>query len=255
MVWAEAGDNFSGVDSIEMYFNTAQDGSTKGEWLYAGEVSGSEGWLEWNTNLWPDLYNGIHRIIFLVQDITGNQNDWSGPDFPVFTYNFGYHINLPAIFSSQNLTPPPSCIQDYTLVCGQTDTWNNGGTGSTDLVDLYSCTTWNESGPEYTYGFEPGVSQNITVTLSNMTGDLDVFILNEPGSGCSGQNCIANGDYSTTFSAIAGNKYYIVVDGYQGAVSNYSINVACDSGILNQSLSGERPQPWITPIGPINKQN
>lgn len=122
------------------------------------------------------------------------------------------------------------CDPDWTLGCGDTDNWNNGGAGSTDQVDAYSCSSWNESGPEYTYTFVPNSSGQVNVTLSNVTADLDIFVLDGATGTCSGNNCLAYGDSSATFNAAAGHPYYLVVDGYQGAISNYTINVSCLGG-------------------------
>ncbi len=91
-------------------------------------------------------------------------------------------------------------------------------------VNGYSIVAWNETGPEVVYvltttQFNP----SITVSLSGMTDDLDVFILNACGSA----NAIAYGDNNATISNVAPGTYYIVVDGYNGAVSTFGINVAC----------------------------
>ena len=130
--------------------------------------------------------------------------------------------------SANNACTPGTCIPARVVSCGDTDTWNNGGTGSWNLVDTYSCTGWNESGPEVTYLFQPSADAQVTVDLANMSGDLDVFVVSEAGSGCAGTNCAAFGNTSATFSAQAGDSWYVVVDGFNGAVSDFDLSVTCN---------------------------
>jgi len=137
-------------------------------------------------------------------------------------------------------TQPGYCTQAATIRCGDYLFWNNGWSGSTDNVDTYSCTSWSETGPEYAYGFSVPSTEVVTATLSGMSADLDIFSLQDNGNGCYGNDCINHGGVSSTFTATAGQQYYIVVDGYNGAVSNYYISLSC-GGTSNcgaaQSLS------------------
>ena len=121
-----------------------------------------------------------------------------------------------------------ACEPDSTLDCGDTDSWNTTWLGSTDQVDSYSCMpSWDESGQEYAYEFTPTQTVTATATLSNMTVDLDVFALQDTGAGCDPSDCIAFGDDSATFTAQAGETYYIVVDGYEGEQGAYTIELSC----------------------------
>ena len=132
------------------------------------------------------------------------------------------------------------CVPDWTLDCGGGDSWNNGYTGSTDLIDIYSCTGWDESGPEYAYAFVPSVSGQVDVSLSDLSTDLDLFIV---APGCNPTNCLAYGDATASFNVVAGQLYYVVVDGYQGAVGDYTISVSCPVGAQNQGDRGPGKSP------------
>jgi hypothetical protein len=57
-----------------------------------------------------------------------------------------------------------------------------------------------------------------------------VFVLDHAGGVCDGANCLEYGDNQVTFTAVANTTYYIVVDGYFGAVSDYTIDVSCGGG-------------------------
>ncbi len=129
---------------------------------------------------------------------------------------------------SANACQAGTCLPSRLVGCGDTDSWNNGGLGSWTLVDSYSCTSWNESGPEVTYLFQPTTDSQVTVSLDNMSADLDIFVVSDVGSGCAGANCAAFGNTSATFSAQAGESWYVVVDGFNGGVSDFDLTVNCN---------------------------
>jgi hypothetical protein len=47
------------------------------------------------------------------------------------------------------------------------------------------------------------------------------------GDGCDSKSCIAFGLSEVTFEAVAGETYYLVVDGFNGASGSYHIQVSC----------------------------
>ena len=59
-----------------------------------------------------------------------------------------------------------------------------------------------------------------------MSADLDIFIIDGSSRNCNRSNAIKGDDSSASFTAIGGRPYYFVLDGYQGAVSDYTISVA-----------------------------
>ena len=113
------------------------------------------------------------------------------------------------------------------LACNGIHSWNNGESGSTNQIDIYDCSSWDESGPEYAYTFIPDVSGPVQVVLSGMLADLDIFVLDEAGGVCEATNCLSYENNTVTFDAQAGHTYYLVVDGYRGAVGDYTIAVTC----------------------------
>ena len=163
------------------------------------------------------------------------------------------HTPTPTITPTPTATPTTSgiCIPDFDLACGDSNTWNNGGVGSTNQITTYSCSYWNESGPEYTYRFVPSTSGSVTVTLSNMSADPDIFVLDGTGENCSASNCITYGDTAVTFNALAGQTYFLVVDGYDGAISDYTINVTCAGGPTPTPTNTPTPTATHTPTPTI----
>ncbi len=118
-----------------------------------------------------------------------------------------------------------TCVPARTIGPGESHTWNNGGAGSTDNIDRYACQSWNESGPEYAYTFRPSASGRVTATLSGMSADLDLFVLDGAGDSCSSGGCLTYGDSRASFMARGWHTYRLVVDGYYGVVSNYTLHV------------------------------
>jgi len=120
------------------------------------------------------------------------------------------------------------CAPNRTMTCGGTHTYNNSSAGSTDVINYpYGCAAWYEGGPEYTYTFTAPAAGSVTATLSGMSVDLDVFVLSAASGVCDPFACISAGETSATFTAAAGETYYIVVDGYNDATGAYTLKVTC----------------------------
>ena len=124
----------------------------------------------------------------------------------------------------------PTCVPDWAyLFCNSGDTWSTGAGGATNAIDGYPCTGRDESGPEYTYTFTAPDSGQLTVEFTDMDPgiDLDLFVLSYGGGICAPENCISFGDNQVTWNAVAGNTYFILVDGVNGDVGGYSVNMTC----------------------------
>jgi hypothetical protein len=120
------------------------------------------------------------------------------------------------------------CAQNWQLSCGTTDSAATTSGTATDAVESYpGCNVnYNYPGPEYAYRYQATSSGPVTVTLSNMSADLDVVVLDGAG-GCEGPSCTAWGDTTVSFQAVAGKLYYVVVDGYNGVQGSFSISMTC----------------------------
>ncbi len=121
------------------------------------------------------------------------------------------------------------CVPARALACGESHHWNNGGAGSTDVVDAYSCAGWAETGPEYGYTFAAAVTSAVTVTLGGLADgvDLDLFISGDDAGRCDSGACLVYADTSAKFRASPGRTYNLVVDGYNGGAADYAIAVQC----------------------------
>jgi hypothetical protein len=114
------------------------------------------------------------------------------------------------------------CSNAVPIACGDVVTGSN--TGLPNNVDYYSCISWNEAGGEAVYELviDNGCYE-VTATISNMVADLDVFIL----ASCDEADCIGYGNESAYTSCLSPGTYYIVVDGYYGAVDTFTLTVDC----------------------------
>jgi hypothetical protein len=96
-------------------------------------------------------------------------------------------------------------------------------TGGPNNVDYYSCSGWLEDGPEVVYELLiPFDGTNLTVTIGDLFADLDIFLL----SHCDEGTCITYGHFDFNVTVDAG-IYYLVVDGWHGAVSSYTLTIEC----------------------------
>ena len=124
------------------------------------------------------------------------------------------------------------CSPEAELDCNDSDSWANDWGDNRDWIDRYSCNAWDYSGAEYTYEFTASEDGEVTVSLTDLDADLDLLLLSE-GEICRASNCLdysdnsGSSDESITFDAVAGQTYYLVVDGYAGAVGEYTISLDC----------------------------
>ncbi|MEJ1929929.1 S8 family serine peptidase [Nostoc sp. NIES-2111] len=106
------------------------------------------------------------------------------------------------------------------LTCGQV--YNGNLSGQSNDVNRYSTVLWLESGPDQTFSFTLTQLSTVTLTLSNMAQDLDVFLCSENNSA----TCFAAGDNSIT-QQLGPGTYFVNVDGANGATGAFSLNLSC----------------------------
>jgi hypothetical protein len=96
--------------------------------------------------------------------------------------------------------------------------------GAPSNVDVYGCGPWDESGPEVVYMLQiPFDGTSMSATLSDMTADLDIFLLSD----CNEDACLHAEDFLLEYWFMEAGTYYLVVDGYDGAVSDYTLTITC----------------------------
>lgn len=105
------------------------------------------------------------------------------------------------------------------------------------MMLTWDCTAqYSYPGPERVWTLTPTVSETITLSAAGLTADLDLFV--SEGS-CEG-GCLAlsihaaSSDETVSFPAQAGQTYTVVLDGYNGAVSDFSLTADCTPDFLLQ---------------------
>jgi len=101
-VHVNASDNLAGVQRIELYVNSAPDGSTSDDWFFEGAAgTGNNAGIKWNTC----GYTGTHQIAFAIKDYADNWSRWDSPGLPVITYTL-QNPTLPCVKSVGQLGGP-----------------------------------------------------------------------------------------------------------------------------------------------------
>jgi len=148
-----------------------------------------------------------------------------GLDYCTILNNFYTNVCIANSSCSGSSGNVLNCNNYIQLNCGVT--YNGASSSASSNVNTYGCNSWTETGPERVHKITASVSGTLTATISNFTGDLDVFIL---GS-CDPSNCLGtvSSSSATYTNAVAGTEYYIIVDADDGSGSSYSLLVTCTS--------------------------
>lgn len=195
-------------------------------------------------------YSTGPHLHFQVDGTSGYAEDpFDGPCSapPTYWTGQGAYADLPDLTCDD----PPECAPVGTLACGQTVVGANDDAGSTQATWTYGCDEWIYSGPELSWTFATALDEPVTLSLTGLSADLDLHVL--ASTACDGSDCLAAssnpyaGDEVVTFDATAGVETVVVVDGWEGAVSAFTLTVACD-GVLPGS-TGETGSETTTDPG------
>jgi hypothetical protein len=156
----------------------------------------------------------------------------------------GAYGGLPAI----QCGAPAVCEPVALLTCGAAVTSANDAEGSTAVHFTYGCPGgFLYSGPEIAFRFVTDLDESVQVQLTGLTADLDLFVL--ASAACDGSGCLAEstssqtGDEALAFDAAAGVEAVIVVDGWQGATSGFTLGIECDGGLPQDPDAGPDAGP------------
>jgi hypothetical protein len=184
---------------------------------YEGEANCSA----WSTN------NGYGTVATLP-------SEWLDPDlqdvgvWDVSSRQCSFTAN---VWCVADLIGSGTCSDAYVLPVGKLV---HGDTlGYANNIGGYSCSAWNESGPETLYRFvlQSGAFYTVTAELSNLENDLDVFFISADACG-SPAACLVSDSYGDTTAVVRnlpGGIYYLAVDGFNAAAGSYDIQVSTSS--------------------------
>ncbi|MCB9779269.1 MAG: peptidoglycan DD-metalloendopeptidase family protein [Alphaproteobacteria bacterium] len=143
----------------------------------------------------------------------------------------------------------PACAPIATLTCGDVVDSANDADGATSEHGFYGCAEWAYSGPEVVYQVISSRDETVSVTLTGLSADLDLYALAD--TACDGTGCVAGSDEgdasdeALSYTATAGQPTVLVVDGYEGAVSAFRLTVSCE-GVWEEEGPGESGAPGDT---------
>ena len=127
---------------------------------------------------------------------------------------------------------PYDCSNATVVTCGNSYPGNNASGGYNYGSYTFNGQTTAESGPEAVYKFTVAANTSFTLNVSGLSADLDLFLL----SSCNGNNAVvaqSGNDYinseSITRSNLPAGTYYIVIDGWNGAISNFVLSIVCNN--------------------------
>lgn len=129
----------------------------------------------------------------------------------------------------QNGNSNGTCSAPYILSCGTVYKGNNGS--GTNTYSSYSgiVSSPEMNGPEVVHQLTLTTAGLVTLQLTGLSKDLDVYVLSD----CNPNTVIAwgwNNDNTDEFVAmnLSAGTYRVVVDGWRGAISNYTLTVSCN---------------------------
>jgi len=166
------------------------------------------------------------------------------------------------------------CTNAVDLACG--DSYQGTNANGNDDVSAYQCAgnvlNVENNGPEVVHTLTTTQAGWVDILLTGLSENLELFLLDE----CDAATCLRfsqnPGTQDEAISIFLGpGTYYIVVDGYNGAVSDYTLQVDCvsscaleqdltvfdascgaNNGKIIVSLSGGTPPFLVSWSGPIS---
>ena len=154
------------------------------------------------------------------------------PDAPIGTYYIVVDGQFPEAVGEYRLEVSCGylyCANAQLIECGVPFQYNNQN--GRDDVSLYGCgNVYNveNNGPEVVHQFSVAERGPVTIQLYNLQANLELFLLDECNRGdCMdySQNPGTNSESINAF--LEPGTYYIVVEGFNGATSSYSLLVDC----------------------------
>jgi phosphatidylserine/phosphatidylglycerophosphate/cardiolipin synthase-like enzyme len=123
------------------------------------------------------------------------------------------------------------CAPVAFLSCGVPVSGDSGdpNSGHTTVIDFYPVAVGNYSGPEVAYAWRAQTSEEVTWRLVDATPtevNHDLFVLHgEPT--CTANAALVRGFNSVTFDAVAGETYFLLLDGFDGDAGPYTVELDC----------------------------
>lgn len=183
---------------------------------------------------------GNDRVDPFVGSCNGGTSSWVSQ---------GSYDGLPAPTCD---APIDECQPTQTLTCGDSISGRNDGAGATTDHWFYGCSEFTYSGAETAYAVLTDRSEPVTVSLTGLSADLDLYLLST--AACDGSGCAASStepdasSESATANATAGVALTVVIDGWESAVSDYTLTVDCDGQLPRDDPPPDSDPPTDTAV-------
>ena len=120
-----------------------------------------------------------------------------------------------------------SCANPITLNCGDNVNGTNADGGS-NINTYFDDQSW--TGPELIYEIQVPAG-NLDIQLTGLTADLDLFLVTDctNANGTVAASSTSSGNSESITTTVTAGTYYVLVDGYLGATSNFSLAVTCNT--------------------------
>jgi hypothetical protein len=149
--------------------------------------------------------------------------------------------NIDAALDAASDAAAFGCRNALPLQCGDRRIHSTTTHGLANEFSTYGCTQRAETGRETIYAFSSNASCRVSVRLSELQTDLDLFVLDACDVFMCTQSSSTPLDLQkgerVSFDAHAGSRHAIVVDGYSGSVGSYALEVSCLCGTASSSFS------------------
>ncbi len=152
----------------------------------------------------------------------------------------GTYDALPALTCDTSFA---ECAPVQTISCGSVVDGRNDMAGSQSEHQFYGCSEFVYSGSEVSFEVITDLDEPVTVDVTGVSADLDVYVLQTPA--CDTSGCLTysdesqDSDESVTWTAEAGQSYTVVLDGWEGAATDFQLGVQCDGALPQPEDSGD----------------
>ncbi|MFZ5475186.1 MAG: M23 family metallopeptidase [Myxococcota bacterium] len=166
---------------------------------------------------------------------------------PTYWVDQGAYGGLPGLVCD-DVAP---CTVVGRLGCGETLSATNADAGATTGHWAYGCGEYSYSGPEIAWEIATDRDETISLSATGLAADLDLFVLgSEACDGSDPVGCSVEPDASdevVSFAATAGVRYVVVLDGFEGATSAFSLTASCAGAWPGSGDTGSPPADTGSP--------
>ena len=127
---------------------------------------------------------------------------------------------------------PGTCGNPIEMICGDTYSGNNStGENNFEVHDPGGASSW--SGPELIFEVEVAAGL-IEATMTGLSADLDLYLItdcNDPANSELDESENGGSSSETVSATVGDGTFYIMVDGYNGATSDFDLLIECTSPV------------------------